>query len=74
MQVLLPQMVVAVVRGSPRIHVHANERERECVAKRRTTSARSYAPDQILGPCVTREGIVVGRERVSEWALSSLSL
>jgi len=62
------------VRGSPRIHVRANVRERERVAERRrtTTSARSYAPVLILalaraalGLCVTQEGIV-GRGRVSE--------
>jgi len=60
-------LMVVVVRGSRHIHVRANERER--VAERRTTSARSYAPVLILalarGLRVTQEGIV-GRGRVSE--------
>jgi hypothetical protein len=79
---------MVVVRDSPRIHVHANGRGRgrEGVAERRTTtstSARSYAPVLILALAlaraaalrlrVTREGIVVGRGRVSAWALLSLS-
>jgi len=82
-------LLMVVVRDSPRIHVHANGRGhgREDVAERRTTtamSARSYAPVLILalaparawalGLRVTREGIVVVRGRVSEWALLLLLL
>ena len=77
-------LLMVVVRGSPRIHVRANERgrERERVAERRMmTSARSYAPPVLipmlglglglgLGLRVTREGTTVGRGRASEWALS----
>jgi hypothetical protein len=57
-------LMLMVVRGSPRIHVRADGRER--VAERRTTtSARSCAP-AVLGLLrVTQEGIV-GPGRVSE--------
>jgi hypothetical protein len=69
--VLLP-LILMVVRGLPRIHdrVNGNGRERERVAERRstTTSARSYALAAVPGLRVAREGIV-GRGRVSEWAL-----
>jgi len=56
-------VVVVVVHGSPCIHVHANGHghERELGAKRRTTSARSYAPGLILVLCDLRGG----RGRVS---------
>lgn len=73
-QVLL--LMAVVVHGSPRIHVRAIGH----VAERQSTNARSYVPAVlipalvVLGPHASQEvTVVVGRGRVSEWALSSSS-